>query len=67
MSLSPIWAVISFSAKHAVGGIIGGVFGLILGNALKVRIAIPRHSYKLQRAIRHVWTKCRHRANGCNR
>ena len=44
MSLNPIWAVIAFAAKHAVGGVIGGIFGLILVNALKVRITIPSHS-----------------------
>ncbi|MDH5460629.1 MAG: hypothetical protein OEX09_00165 [Candidatus Bathyarchaeota archaeon] len=44
MSLNPIWGIIVFAAKHAVGGVIGGVFGLILVNALKLRIAIPSHS-----------------------
>jgi len=44
MNLNPIWAVITFAANHAVGGIIGGVFGLILVNALKTRIVIPSHS-----------------------
>lgn len=43
MSLNPIWAVITFAAQHAVGGVIGGVFGLILVNALKARIVIPSH------------------------
>lgn len=44
MNLNPIWTVITFAAKHAVGGIIGGIFGLVLVNALKTRIAIPSHS-----------------------
>ena len=44
MSLNPIWTVIAFAAKHAVGGVLGGIFGLILVNALKARIAIPSHS-----------------------
>ncbi len=44
MSLNPIWAVITFATNHAIGGIIGGIFGLVLVNALKTRIVIPSHS-----------------------
>ena len=41
MSLDSPLAVVAFAAKHAVGGVIGGVFGLILIKALKARIVIP--------------------------
>ena len=50
MNLNPIWAVITFATTHAAGGIIGGIFGLILVNALKTRITIPSHSQQAARS-----------------
>jgi len=50
MNLNPIWTVIAFASTHAVGGIIGGIFGLILVNALQTRITIPNHSQQAARS-----------------
>ena len=50
MNLNPIGIVITFAATHAVGGIIGGIFGLTLVNALKTRITIPNHSQQAARS-----------------
>ena len=50
MNLNPIWAVITFATTHAAGGITGGIFGLILVNALKTRITIPSHSQQAARS-----------------
>ncbi|MCK4320384.1 hypothetical protein KAW11_02110 [Candidatus Bathyarchaeota archaeon] len=50
MNLNPIWTVITFAANHAIGGIIGGIFGLILVNALKTRITIPSHPKQTARS-----------------
>jgi len=41
MSLGSILAILTFSGLHAVGGLIGGVVGLVLVNALKARITMP--------------------------
>ncbi|UCG45648.1 MAG: hypothetical protein JSV58_02405 [Candidatus Bathyarchaeota archaeon] len=43
MNLTVFWSIIIFAATHAVGGTIGGVFGLVLINVLKTRITIPSH------------------------
>jgi hypothetical protein len=50
MNLNPIWTVIAFASTHAVGGIFGGIFGLILVNALQTRITIPSHSKQAARS-----------------
>ena len=42
MKLEPMLAIFTFSGLHAVGGFIGGVIGLVLVNALKARITIPK-------------------------
>jgi hypothetical protein len=50
MNLNPIGTVIAFATTHAVGGIIGGIFGLILVNAVKIRITIPSHLKQVARS-----------------
>ena len=50
MNLNTIWLIITFATTHAVGGTIGGIFGLILVNALKTRITVPSHSKWIERS-----------------
>ena len=50
MNLNTIWLIITFATTHAVGGTIGGIFGLILMNALKTRITVPSHSKLIERS-----------------
>jgi len=41
MKLPTILGILTFAELHAIGGLIGGVIGLVLINALKTRITIP--------------------------
>ena len=50
MNFNTNWLIITFAATHAVGGTIGGIFGLIIMNALKTRITVPSHSKWIERS-----------------
>jgi len=41
MTFPTIWGVLGWGGLHAIGGLIGGIIGLILLNALRTRITIP--------------------------
>jgi hypothetical protein len=41
MTFPTVWHILGFAGLHAIGGLIGGIIGLVLINALRTRITIP--------------------------
>jgi hypothetical protein len=41
MILPTILGILTFAGLHAIGGLMGGIVGLILVNALRTRVTIP--------------------------
>jgi len=41
MGIATFWGILILAGLHATGGLIGGIIGLILVNALKTRISLP--------------------------